>query len=311
MKTYKEFLEWVEKNIRGYMPSDYADSTVKIVRVIKDNDMALDGLIIHKGEAKVQTSPTIYMEQFYRKLTGGADEESILKEIASEFLEAKSRFRHMAPLNIWNWEFAQSKTGYYIVNRDKNKERLCGRVFTNVGELAKVYIIIANVSAGGFDFMLIPQDLLAEWDITEKELEKTADDNMMKRFPPVLHAMEEQIKEMTTGQPAPNRLQKGIDREKPDIYVLTNSMKMYGAAAVLYPGILEQVRNVLDDNFFIIPSSTEEVLIVPEKSGARKEQLKQILMDVNSQMEEKEVLSDNIYEYGKENLSPLSLKNIF
>lgn len=71
MKTYEEFLDYVKNNIKDYLPPEYAGSIVEIVKVTKDNDMVLDGLIIRKE--KIGASPTVYLEQYYSRMTDRRD----------------------------------------------------------------------------------------------------------------------------------------------------------------------------------------------------------------------------------------------
>lgn len=46
------------------------------------------------------------------------------------------------------------------------------------------------------------------------------------------------------------------------IYVATNKKKVFGAAVMLYPNFLDHVREVIGSNFYVIPSSIHEILIV-------------------------------------------------
>ena len=50
MKTYREFLDYVEDNIISCLPAEYAGGTVKIFKVAKDNDITFIVLNAEKKE---------------------------------------------------------------------------------------------------------------------------------------------------------------------------------------------------------------------------------------------------------------------
>ena len=288
---YRDFLDNVKDNILKYMPSDYMGGTVKIAKVTKDNDMVLDGLCIYKADGN--SSPTVYLEQYYDKLADGADIEYVMREIADDFISAVDQFTPLKAFDPKDWEYIKGKVGYYLINCEKNKERLRDKVYKTIGELAKVYIVIANMGSMGVCFMLIPEDLFAEWNISFEELDQEAENNMEGLFPPMLLNMVD----LLTGEPAANLLKSEIKHSAGMVYVLTNRQKFHGASVVIYPGLLEKVSRLLGEDFFIIQSSTEEVLIVPKSNGVGGAELERSIRDVNGKIEKNEILSDYVYEY--------------
>ena len=77
-------------------------------------------------------------------------------------------------------------------------------------------------------------------------------------------------------------------------------MKSYGAAALLYPGCLEGIGMYLKDNYYILPSSVHEVIVVAEKDSPGSGRLGSMVREVNAtQMEEEDILSNQIYYYDR------------
>lgn len=301
MKTYEEFLDYVKNNITSYLPPEYAGSIVEIVKVTKDNDMVLDGLIICKE--KNGASPTVYLEQYYGEMARGADETQIVKDIAADYQAAVEYYSKLSELDISDWNNVRGKVGYYLVNRDLNRERLKDKVFTTIGNLAKVYIVIANFWTKGFNYTLIPQDILSEWGISEDELDKAAETNMAVRFPAVLLSVDEYFREKATGKPAANLFRRGRKPGSDIMYVLTNRSRLNGASVMLYPGIFQKIRKFLEKDYYIIPSSIEDIMIVPKKSDVRGYVLEEILRERNTIMPRNMILSNNVYEYTEESRS--------
>ena len=298
MRTYQEFLEYVKDNIIDFMPYDYAEATADILKVTKDNNMILDALVIHKDEES--PSPMVYLEQYYSRMTDVTDEKSILEEIASDYLRGMKYYAHLIGFDPSDWENVRCKVGYYILNAELNDERLKDKVYKSVGEFAKAYMIFMDLNGSGFNFTLITQDLMQEWGISMEELDETAEMNMTMRFPPVLLSMEEDTKRKQTGRPAVNYLRQGKKLKQDMMYVLTNRGRLHGASVIFYPGLIEKVRKILGKDFYIIPFSTEEIVIVPKKNDIRGFVLEEILMENNAMKMPNYILSNHMYEYDEE-----------
>lgn len=86
--------------------------------------------------------------------------------------------------------------------------------------------------------------------------------------------------------------------EEAKLYVLTNKKKYRGAGAIFCLGVLDDIAEKLDtDYYYIIPSSIHELLIVNDKSMDKNE-LKSIIEEVNNtKVVPEERLSYNLYKY--------------
>ncbi len=86
--------------------------------------------------------------------------------------------------------------------------------------------------------------------------------------------------------------------EKQLMYVLSNDTGVLGASVLFYPGVQEQIANVFDEGYTVLPSSVHEVLIVPDSAGVDAASLKDMVREANRLVvEDKDILSDNIYHY--------------
>lgn len=300
MREYKEFLNFVKENITAYIPKEYRGGEFKaeIVSVPKANDTILDGLTIHEGETG--SSPIIYLEQFYDALCNGATEEEVMRDIAIMYTGAKDRAALFDMSELGSWEKMKSKIGYQLLNKEMNVARLDGKVSSLVTNLTKAYIFIVAMEDDGIAHSLISKDILNKWGVSLDELNAVADENMERLFPATLMSMTETVNSFRTGIPAPNLLHENAEISKEVMYVLTTENSRF-ASVLTYPGLLQKIRMLLCDDFYIIPSSTEEVLILPKKTAPNTEELRTILLEVNSTMEKQLILSDVIYEYSLDN----------
>lgn len=85
-------------------------------------------------------------------------------------------------------------------------------------------------------------------------------------------------------------------------YVLT-SKDMIQGASVIITDLLAEIREKMDSDFYILPSSIHEVLLVPCREGINAEELVQIVREVNAtQVLPEDRLTDSVYYYGADGL---------
>ena len=80
-----------------------------------------------------------------------------------------------------------------------------------------------------------------------------------------------------------------------------DSGKTYGACCILYPKVLEQLAKRVDGDYYLIPSSVHEFILLPVDQGRSAEELKEMIVEVNStELTPEEILSDQLYLYSSQ-----------
>ncbi len=111
-------------------------------------------------------------------------------------------------------------------------------------------------------------------------------------------------------QPAGRDMETGDKKVQPEtefgkthlqMYVLTNTERRYGAVNLLYPEILKAAAGRLNGDFYVLPSSVHECMLVPVSTGAVATDLQQMVREINQAcVAPEEVLGDSIYCYERE-----------
>lgn len=101
------------------------------------------------------------------------------------------------------------------------------------------------------------------------------------------------------------KIESGINGiyQKPHkgIYVLTNESRLNGAGILAQNNVLEKVGNLLQSDFYILPSSIHEVLVVPDDGTFALKELESIVKEVNAtQVAPEDLLSDKVQYYDRE-----------
>lgn len=96
-------------------------------------------------------------------------------------------------------------------------------------------------------------------------------------------------------------LEQMVIPEEADMLVVSNEIRTAGASAIFYPDVLDQVAEKAGGNFFILPSSTEEVLVLPDNGRMNYRELDAMVCEVNdAQVAECEQLGNHVYHYDTE-----------
>jgi hypothetical protein len=85
------------------------------------------------------------------------------------------------------------------------------------------------------------------------------------------------------------------------MYVLTTESGTLGASALYYPDVKEKAAEVIGCSYYVLPSSTHEVILVPDAAGIDEKELCSMVKQANrTVVEPKDVLSDNVYHFDKD-----------
>lgn len=302
--SFEEFKQYVKDNIKDFLPKDFADAEVNIREVVKNNDMKLAGLMIKRPDESIV--PTIYLDDMYRKTEDeGQPLDRVMTEIATLHIENReSRFDIE---NITDIDKAKDKIRMKLVNAERNEEYLKDKPHRIMEDLAVTYYVQLKSDEVGNASVAINENMMEQYGITEQELYEIASANMEMEAKPVFMDMNVMMKEiMKESLPVdmPDDVKESlvndalIDASAPGIYVLSNEEKHFGAAMLLNEKAMDMVKETVGEDFFILPSSIHETIIVPRKEEFSLVEMEKMVREVNAtQVSPEEQLSDHVYEY--------------
>lgn len=89
----------------------------------------------------------------------------------------------------------------------------------------------------------------------------------------------------------------GIDDSNP-MTVVSNDQSINGAAVMFYPGQMDKIAEQMQGDYFVLPSSVHEMLVIPDTGDFQHEELKAMVTEINAtQVEPKDRLTDEVYHY--------------
>ena len=265
--------------------------------VSKNNGIILHALNI-KSEAS-NVSPSIYMDYFYEEYESGrVSMDDIVEEIVS--LYEKHKIKKPFDIDyIKDYEAARGLIGMKMIDASRNKALLQYVPYIPYLDLAIVFFIRVDDEDMGKGSILIKKDLMDDWGVDEEELYKCAYENIRANDVISMTHIFTMLKSMV---PKDKLLYEWFDDEEDTpMYVVTNQEGYYGATAMLYEDLLESFGDKLGDDYYILPCSVHELIILPT-GNVDIDWLKEVVVTINSDKLQREVvLSDSIYYFDREN----------
>ena len=296
MMNRKEFYEYVKDNVKEYLPESYKDAEITLQEVEKNNGLKLTGITIPNGDQRIV--PRVYLDSFYLEYVIGKDVDSCVGDVVDMYIEAqdKAEFIKMGVPDIFDYEKMKEKLQVRICDQEWNEERLTDKVVTEHGDFAAYYAINLKENEEGVGSIPVTISMMNEWGVSVEQIQADAMTADRKRGATLMD-MNEIIKSMIFGEEPENLLNEKMDMEAMEnpMFCLTNKAKMNGASLLLQEDIRKQIGECLGSDYFVIPSSIHEVLILPDNGIFQVPELNAMVQEVNeTQVERQEQLSDKV-----------------
>ena len=283
MKTMQEFANLVKDHIKEYLPERFSKGTAMLQEIVKDGDRHLTGLSIHiKGSS---LAPLLYLDDFYDEYRFGRvnDLEDLVHEIADVY--AKS-CETMPELDVpeFTYEGVKDRLRLRLVGTDRNEKGLKDLAHLSLDNgLALTVCIDMGVKGIARVTHALAESLSND---SEGDLINDAMENTVKNYPAQLIDMENVLSQLAFGTGSQSEENLLFRDSAPDVVpplmVLSNRENWEGAVAICYPGIQEEISRVVGGNYYVIPCSIHEVLIMPDDGLVEPDALTEMIQSINA-----------------------------
>lgn len=301
--NFKKFIETVENNIRDYLPMEYQDAEIDVIENQKLNE-TYTGLVIHRvGE---RLSPTINLNRFFEQydVSDQATFFYVMNRIADMIQEPP------VDLEVDQFlDYEAMKSQLFIrISRVEGNESLMEEIpYRKIEDLVMTYHLAFGVNETGTSTAMITNRLMQEFQITPEQLHEDALRNSPKIFPEKIEPLGTMMKRMLAEDMSREGMSDEEIRHMIDsmdmgvpmpLVVVTNEHTINGAAVLFYPELMDQLGEMLDGDYFILPSSVHEVLLLPDDGLHSAKELKELVSEVNATtVEPEDRLTNEVYHY--------------
>ena len=296
---YSTFKVFAREELKRHLPPEYADWRVEMRTVYKVNETLECLHLMPPDGEKVIAVPNLYLQDFYQFVELGYSAEKALKLMADVITSSPTQ-EMLVAANFDINDFKESIV-WVLINREKNRELLQTVPHRSFLDLAVVYRILVFSPTGEMMGSMVTNEMMKSFDETEESLFFKAQENTLKALPVQLDNLADVIRE-TEGNLTEEELKKWGTMKEGEVspfYMLSNEMRTFGAAALLYPDALEHAAEVMDSNYYILPSSIHEVMMIPISYG-NPEIFHMLVREANQAVvNPAEWLSDQVYLYDR------------
>ncbi|MCX4318385.1 MAG: DUF5688 family protein [Lachnospiraceae bacterium] len=258
----------------------------------KNNNVLIDGLIIQ--ENSVNISPTLHLPSYYEDYEKGDSMEKIVKHILEDYEKRKPR-QNLELSFFTQYDLAKYHIIFKVIHYESNRELLKKAPHFRFLDLAVVFsCLLSNTSAGNATILIL-NNHMEYWKVTKEQLFASAKTNTPALLPFQIHPVEEILNKMMPGMVPPEL------KDTVPLYAMSNSSNLHGASAMLYPEYIQEFAVEKECDFYILPSSIHEILLMPAEEGINPQDLTLMICDVNRKHVQKdEILSYHPYYYSRE-----------
>ena len=153
-----------------------------------------------------------------------------------------------------------------VINADTHKQELENMPHTIIGDLAIIYRVMIQTTDERFCSAKVTNQMMDEYGIDVATLHKDA----LVSSPKIMIPKYIPIETFLLGVPE-NVAYREKDKQ---LIIVSNEHNTDGAASMFYPNLLNEIASKLDRDLYIIPSSTDEVLVLSDTPNLNQEHVK-------------------------------------
>lgn len=305
---YEVFQARLLEAVREGLQKKYTDTEAKITKQIKNNSQERIG-IMFMTESNI--SPVLYIDDLYwdyqhREHFEGEKDNSIEKMAEAVIKNYEDCISHVSVersdiKDINDFESVRKKVVFRLVNSKLNETLLKSVPHIEFLDLSIIFQVLLESSCENTATVKINNQLIEQWGISTEELFEVAKNNTKSLLPATFYTMQHAFEKMFQEDvEAENLLQRVNDDQRDLMYILTNITSNYGAAVMIYPNVLEMIGDILCEDFCIIPSSINEIIIVPNSTILQPDIMDEMVQEVNeSHVAPEEVLGTHVYYFDR------------
>ena len=317
--NYEDFLKELLDCLHDMNP----DAVIDLQRVVSANDTKRDALLIRMN-ADAHISPAIYIEEYYRYFTDPDREPVTIAQVAHAIMQqyftcsVNTDFADQIANLFQDIANVKNHIIFRLVGIENNQNILKTVPHRRIYDMALIYYLTFYVDSKGQLLMgtpdaeaissdqymnasaMITMQHLNIWNMTENDLYMQAMVNTPKLLPFEMRDIRSMLREFSVSAGIDN-----LDEEQfsQSMWILTNTRRLYGASCCMYPGLLERLADRMQTDFYCLPSSVHEMILLPTDLNDPdrmqvRETLYSMVCEVNATaVKDEDKLTDNVYYY--------------
>jgi len=305
--NYGEFTQEFVKSLVSKLAEQDTAVETNFTEVVKLNE-SYEALIVRPKGSLVGVSLPI--EKFYASYKDGTPYSLVVDRAVETYIKGFKEKPEFNEDELHDYEKLREKLAIEVVSSEANKDLLLTIPHQTLEDMAVVYRFVLNSDEDGRASILVTNQILDHMGVTPEQLHADALENSPIIRPLVIKGMSEVMAEMMGAEQAEMMGIVPVAPEDEQMFVATVPDKVNGAGVLAYQDFMDQAAERAGGDFFILPSSIHEILIVPDNGKMNLKELETIVKEVNeTQVAPADKLTDSVYHYdSKEKIFELGEK---
>lgn len=297
--NFEGFVNRVLDQIKEYLPESFQDAEF-VVRQHEKLNNQYAALTIDNSKF----APVINLEDYFYDYEHGRSFHSIMGAISESIAMEQPELDFGA---LADFDKAKELLFIRVSSAEKNADYLKNVPHTIVEDMAITYHLKMNMDENGVASAVVAHDNLRMYGVSVEELHQTALENSEKMFPLYTFDLNERMRQSFIDDMKqdgmPDEMIEELLKDFPEsrenaMTVVTNDVGVNGAAAIFYPGVMDKIAETTKGDYFILPSSVHETIILPDNGAMTAKELEAMVTEINAtQVEPWDRLTDQVYHY--------------
>ena len=292
--NFENFKEQFVEDVKQALYEKDLDVRVSTHSIDKPNESYESMTVTPEGS---NIGVNVNINRFYEAYENGAPYE----EIVSKAVDVTERGIQERPQvnveELADYNFMKDKLAMEVVSVEANADLLQNIHHHDIEDMAVIYRCVLSHENEGMASVVVTNNMLEMMNVTPEQLHADALANAPEIRPAVISGMSEVLREMM-GDEQFDMIGMDISPADEMMYVATVPDKMHGAGVIAYQGFLDDAADKIGGDFYVLPSSIHEILLVKDDGNMDFHQLEAMVHEVNStQVAPEEKLTDNVYHY--------------
>ncbi len=292
-ETYRDSLaEDVREKLEGKTGEKYS---VEVHTIDKMNE-SYEALTVKPENSAVGVN--ISATALYEQVQQGEPYESIADKAAFIVETALENRPDFNLDELTDYDKMKQTLAMEVVSAERNADLLERVPHRNIEDMAVVYRFVLNDDESGRGTILVTNKMLENYGVSADQLHEDAMKNAPEIKPAIIRGMSEVLGQQM-GVEDLAAIGLDIPPEEEMMFVATVEGNIHGAGVIAYQDFMEKAsERVGGGDFFILPSSVHELLIVPDNGTMDLKHLEDMVKEVNATtVDPVDQLTDSVYHY--------------
>lgn len=288
--TMNDFAEAVREEMQDRLSTLFPGIKAEVQQVDKIQGESYLGLRIDKGDGLA--SPVFNLEPAYAEAQRTGSFDRVLDTFEEKIGMVLQDMPQIGPEKLGDYEQTKGNLIMQVIPVKGNEERLAEMPHRQMEDMAVVYRVMMDHGPSNAEMsFLITNPVMQGYGVTQEQLYEDASFNMSQNMQYSIRPLFSVLAGMD-----PAFADDSMPEPDDTLFVCTNEMGMYGAGAVAHPEFMEEASKKLHGNFFVLPSSIHEVLLLKDDGLTDYRALQEMVTAINAtEVQPKDRLTDNVY----------------